>query len=342
MLDGIHLTIDDHSQVGEARRATARLTHLLGFSETQAGKVSLVITEVAQNMVVHAKRGEIIVRPLQLGTITGVEILALDQGPGIADLETCMRDGFSTAGTAGIGLGALERLSSHLDIYSAPTLGTAVLAQLWSSPLPPEHRSRVKVGAVWRPYPGETVCGDGWAMEQGAGRIRLLLTDGLGHGPGAGLASEEIARLFRSHENRSLRDLAEICHEGVRHTRGAVMAITDIDFEGRTVHFVGVGNISGTIVPPDGSIGLASFGGTIGYSVSKIHEFVYPWPREALLILHTDGLQSKWNLSRYPGLLTHHPALIAGVLYRDFCRRNDDVMVLIVREGDHGPANSYV
>jgi hypothetical protein len=125
--------------------------------------------------------------------------------------------------------------------------------------------------------------------------------------------------------------LLERLHEGLRSTRGAAVAATQLDLERRVVSFAGIGNVSGTILNHTRR-SLASYNGILGHEVRRVRQFEYPWPDEALLVLHTDGLISHWSLDAYPGLSARHPSLIAGILYRDFKRDRDDVTVVVARE----------
>src|SRR5262249_8438817 len=144
------------------------------FGETEAGKVALVVTEAAGNLVKHARDGEILLRPLARDGVVGLEILAIDCGPGIADYRRCLRDGFSTAGTPGPGLGAIARLASFTDVHSVVPSGTALLARLGAGPAPAPPRG-LRVGVVCLPVAGEEICGDAWAVEHAHGRIVLLV-----------------------------------------------------------------------------------------------------------------------------------------------------------------------
>lgn len=334
MIEAVALPIVESSQAGEARRIAIALASRLGFNETERGKVGIVVTEAANNLVRHAKDGELVLQPLTRNKIEGIEILALDKGPGISNISECLRDGFSTGGTSGTGLGAMSRLSAFFDIYSVPKLGSACLSQLWanSSPVKPLE-SDLDRGVVCLPKIGEEISGDAWATAQNSGRTLLLVADGLGHGPQAAQASREAVRIFRANLGKSPKEIVEAAHAALRSTRGAALAIAEVNFEQLTVRFAGVGNISGTILAQEKTNSLVSYNGTVGHEVRKIQEFVYPWPKGGLLVMHSDGLGSQWRLDRYPGLVTKHPSLIAGVLYRDFNRGRDDVTVLVVREG---------
>lgn len=333
MTEPIALTIVESSQVGEARRIAIALASRLGFNETERGKVGLVVTEIANNLVQHAQDGQLLLQPRTRNNIEGIEILALDKGPGMSNITECLRDGFSTGGTPGTGLGAISRISAFFDIYSVPNLGTACLAQLWASPLPTNQpNQQLENGVVCLPKIGEEVSGDAWAIDQNSSRSLFLVADGLGHGVQAAEASREAVRIFRVNLGKSPKEIIEAAHGALRSTRGAALAVAEIDFEHLTVRFAGVGNISGTILTPEKSNSMVSYNGTVGHEVRKIQEFVYQWKKEALLIMHSDGLGTQWRLDHYPGLTSKHPSLIAGVLYRDFNRVRDDVTVLVVRE----------
>jgi anti-sigma regulatory factor (Ser/Thr protein kinase) len=333
------VAVTDASQVGEARRAAATLTARLGFGETEAGKVALVVTEAAGNLVKHARDGEILLRPLERDGVAGLEILAIDRGPGIADHRRCLRDGFSTAGTPGTGLGAIARLASFTDVHSIVPSGTALLARLWGGPAP-APRSGLRVGVVCLPVAGEEVCGDAWAEEQSSGRALLLVADGLGHGPLAAEAARDAVRVFRDNAAHAPAEILRAIHLALRSTRGAAVAVAAMDLVGGSVCYAGVGNIASTVFSAGKTRSLVSHNGTVGHAARRFQEFDYPFPADATLVMHSDGLSSRWGLDAYPELLLRDPALLAGVLYRDFRRGRDDVTVLAASRAVGGEADS--
>ncbi len=326
----VALTVAEASNVGEARRVIAALAASLGFDETSAGRAALVVTEAANNLVKHAREGILFIRPLERDAITGIEVLALDKGPGMTDVSRCLRDGYSTTGTPGNGLGAIARLSAFTDIYSAPT-GTALVARLWSSPPPAPCPGTFLIGAVRMPKARESVCGDAWVVEQTAGRVLFLVADGLGHGPNAAAAAETAVRIFRENTRLGPADLLQTLHRALQSTRGAAVAIAEVDLAAGVVHYAGVGNIVGTVLTAGASRSMVSHNGIIGHEARKFQAFSYPFPPAATLVMHSDGLGSRWNLDAYPGLIAKDPGLIAGILYRDFQRGRDDVTVLVAR-----------
>jgi anti-sigma regulatory factor (Ser/Thr protein kinase) len=326
------LEVRDASDVAEARRVATRLTSRIGFNEVESGHVALIATELASNLVKHAKSGRIVVSLLQRGSAVGFEVKALDSGPGIASVTESLRDGYSTSGTAGTGLGAVKRLAQEFDIYSAPGKGTAVLARVWSGTPSRSEDASFEFGAVCLPFPGETVSGDGWEIDASRGKCTCVVVDGLGHGPSAAQAAEAALAITREQHGKTPAEIVERAHGALRSTRGAAIAVAEIDPENKIVRFCGVGNIAARIANTGKPRHMVSYNGIVGQEARKIIEFTYPWGVDALLVMHSDGLTARWDFASYSALLRRHPALIAGVLYRDYGRGRDDATVLVARQ----------
>lgn len=332
------ITVEDSSHTAEARRAAVELASSLDFSETEAGNVALVVTEAARNLLKHAGGGCVILRGFNGDGPPTLELLAIDKGPGMSNVGRSFQDGYSTTGTPGTGLGAISRLSSLHDIYSQPRQGTALLVQMRrSGSRAKEHAAAAEpfqVGAVSIALRGESACGDSWAfsaLPRGVGR--LIVADGLGHGVLASEAATTASRLAIENPTESGVDLMDRIHAALRPTRGAAVAVADVDAGRGLIRFTGIGNIAGSILSASGAIQhMVSQNGTAGHEARKITEFTYPWNAGSLLILHSDGLASHWSLERYPGLAHRHASLIAGVLYRDFTRGRDDATVVVLRQ----------
>jgi anti-sigma regulatory factor (Ser/Thr protein kinase) len=322
------LPVTDVSGVAAARRETVRLATAQGFDETDAGRVAIVVTELGNNLCRHGKGGELLVNA---GDDEGaLMLLALDRGPGMADIATCLRDGYSTAGTPGTGLGAARRQADAFDIWSAPGAGTAVLARFrrrrTAAPPPP------RMAAISVPKPGETVCGDSWDVAEDARGAALLVADGLGHGPLAAEAAREARRLFRAARNGAdaaspAATLSRI-HAGLRHTRGAAVAAAHIEPGSGQVLYSGIGNIAGTLLCAGQSKRMVSHNGTAGQIASRVQDFTYPCAAP-VIVMHSDGLSASWPPERYLPLAGRDPALLAGLLYRDHARGRDDATVLV-------------
>jgi anti-sigma regulatory factor (Ser/Thr protein kinase) len=324
-----YFPISHIDQIGEARREGLALADRLGFSDHQAGKVALAITEAGTNLIKHAGGGEIF-----LGPAPGdqVEMVAVDRGPGIANTAECLRDGYSTSGGPGTGLGALARISSLFDFYSMPGAGTAILARLSAGRkgggLSP---ARLEVGAMVSPIAGEEVSGDAWALKQDVRGAMILVADGLGHGTEAAEASSDAVRTFQAAEMPRTLDHLDRIHHALAKTRGAAVLIVDVDLDRGVMRFCGVGNISGQLLGGPSPRRLHCTNGIAGHQIRTVQEFNYPWPDDGLLILYSDGIQSGLSMEKYAGLYGRHPSLIAAVLHRDFNRKTDDATVVVAR-----------
>jgi anti-sigma regulatory factor (Ser/Thr protein kinase) len=328
------IPVADASQVGEARRAATRLAEMAGLSETQKGEAAIVATELANNLAKYGKSGKLLLQPLAVGGAAGIEILAIDSGPGMADVQQCLRDGFSTSGTPGTGLGAVRRIAAEFDLCSIRESGTVVLARIGTKPRSGSGRpAAFRWGAISIPAPGEIVCGDTWRILEREDAIHVMIADGLGHGPLAADASQLAAKLFEKGSFPGADAFIENAHRAMSGTRGAAVAAGIASASKRALRYSGVGNIAGSLRSATDSRGLFSHNGTVGHQMRKVQQLDYPLPEQGLLIMHSDGLQTRWDLKNYPGLITRHPAIVAGVLYRDFVRGRDDVTVLVVGLG---------
>jgi hypothetical protein len=247
----------------------------------------------------------------------------------MADVGRAIADGYSTGGSPGTGLGAMSRQSDRLGVFSRPGLGTAILARftLAAAAKSPD----TQLGIVTLPFPGENVCGDGWAIENGKAGRTLFVVDGSGHGPEAAKAAKIAIASFTDHQGDDCVTLVERIHRALAPTRGAALAVARIDAAARIVRFVGVGNITGALVNNGETRRMVSHNGTAGHIAPRIREFTYPFADDPVVILHSDGLSAKWDLSDYPGLAANHPALIAGVLFRDHRRDRDDATIAVMR-----------
>ncbi|MFN7139844.1 MAG: ATP-binding protein [Limisphaerales bacterium] len=323
------IPITEQTQVGEARRFAASLSLELRLSETLAGKVGIVVSELATNLVKHTRGGELLFRQLQEEDRRGIEVLSIDRGPGF-DFHRCIQDGYSSSGTSGTGLGSVQRLSSEFEVFSHAS-GTVSVSRIWNQG-PSARPNRIETGVICIPLKGEEMCGDAWRINSSGYQHRFFLVDGLGHGPEAAHAAETAIRVFQQFHDEKAAAVFQNCHLAMRSTRGGAIGMAELDLDRNVVRFIGVGNIAGVITDGTTRRSLVSQNGTVGAEMSRITEFQYPWASNSLLVLNSDGLTTRWKLDDYPGLQLRHPSIIAGVLYRDFRRERDDVTVMVVRE----------
>jgi len=327
--------MNDASQVGEARRASVLMAGRLAFDEEACGRLALVVTELGTNLVRHAHKGRLLVAVRAGADGHWMEVLSLDAGPGMGDLDHFLRDGVTTSTTPGTGLGAVRRLADDFAAFSVAPGGTVVLARVAPRRIKPRDRvlERFGHGAISVPAVGETQCGDAWAIVQQAGRASVLVVDGLGHGPEAETAAQACMALFDEAPFDAPSATLARAHAGMRATRGATAAVAHLDLEARTVTFCGAGNIAARLTSGLGDRSFLCQHGTLGLQVGRLQDVGAAWPDHALLVMHSDGLSGRWDLRKTPGLLQCDPSIIAAWLIREHIGGRDDATVIVVQAG---------
>jgi anti-sigma regulatory factor (Ser/Thr protein kinase) len=367
----------DASTAGAARRAAVTLAGRLGFSAARSAELGIAVTETMTNLVRHADDGRLLLRVLRWDGerpgppgdsptgdgLTGVgltgdgpttdggppavptppaptaavQFVAIDSGPGMADVSAAMRDGATSAGTLGVGLGAIARLSNELDIHSTPGRGTAMVATFYSTHRPGPFGAMhggpgaARVGGLTRPITGETVCGDAFAVRVTEAGLALLLCDGLGHGELAARAAVEAVRIFLAAPDLPSGPVEFVrrIHQGISHTRGAAVAVAVLEPAAEVLRFAGLGNVAGVIHSASRRSGLLSRPGIAGHQARGLAETRHPLPPDALVVLYSDGVSSRWSLADHPGVASHDPLLVAATILRDAGLRRDDASVVV-------------
>ena len=319
------IRVEDASSPGAVRRRAVELAERVGLDRERAGEVAIASTELATNLVKYADDGVVLLRLLRRGGLGGVEMVAVDAGPGMRDVHALFQDGRSTTGTLGIGLGAVDRLASAYDVASTVGVGTVITASFWQDPPGPA----APVAGLTRALEGEAECGDAYAVRPTDRGYLLLLSDGLGHGHLAAHASGEGTRCFRDSTAESPAAILREMHRTMTATRGAAAAVAHVDLAAGRVTYAGVGNIAGRIVGHGRSRGLMSVPGIVGHNLRTVNDVNYDLDDGSLVVMHSDGLTDKWDIGRYPGLLVRSPLVVAATLMRDAAVRRDDASVLV-------------
>lgn len=299
------------------------VAHVLGFEEQRRSDIGIVVTELSNNLLAHAGRGEVLICPVEAGS-GWLDVFAIDKGPGMADVARAFEDGVSTGGTAGQGLGAVRRLSNEVSVYSAPGSGTVVFCR-FELPGP----AAAALGVVSIPVRDEVENGDSYLVIPCAARSLYMVVDGLGHGLAASQAAGEAVKAVRESATRSLQEMMTAAHDALKATRGAAMSIALVDHTRLLVTYGGVGNVSALLSNGQITRNMVSRNGTLGVTPLRFHEYSYPFDPGMMLLMFSDGVHSRCGLSGHPGLLNRPPGLIAGLLYRECKRERDDVTVML-------------
>jgi anti-sigma regulatory factor (Ser/Thr protein kinase) len=308
------------------RRFAASLGTQVGLDETRAGRVAIIVNELGANLARYASDGRLLCRVDLSDGYGAVEILSIDRGPGL-DAAQVLADGFTTGTTPGTGLGAVKRLADTFDIYSQRGKGTAIVARVAVAAA--ERAPSYEVGAVSTPVHGEVVSGDGWVVRQAGDRLEALVVDGLGHGPAANRVALEAIDAFEHMPPSTPDQLVQTLHGRLKSTRGG--AVFAVAVSPGSIAYTGVGNVRAAVMGAGPLKTLITHTGTAGVQMRTLRAAAHPWDGNGQIILHTDGITSTWTLDAYPGLALRHPALVAAVVFRDFCRGKDDATVVAIR-----------
>lgn len=331
---GVWLAVKERSAIAEARRQTRGLASAIGLSQDDAERAAIAVSEIATNMLKHAEGGRILVTQLEEAQSPTLVLLAADEGPGIENVDRAMIDGVSSAGSPGIGLGAIQRQADIFDLLTTTDEGTILIAQFHSPHAAGKlgtTRPAVEVASLILNYPGQSVCGDGRAMRHAPDATLLLLCDGLGHGPEAHRAAQAAIAAFRASSEASPARLIEEMSDAAADTRGAVALVCSIAHGEGAMTFSGIGNVSGLIASPRSIKRLPSKDGRLGASRVSVRDEEIAFAAGEVLLMHSDGIRTLRQLGQQPGLTFRHPLTIAGHVLARTARGNDDACVLAAK-----------
>ncbi|HET9970804.1 MAG TPA: ATP-binding SpoIIE family protein phosphatase [Streptosporangiaceae bacterium] len=321
------LRVEDVSAVTACRNAALALADRLRFPSARADQLALAVTEAASNLHKHASEGSLWLGVNRDGEPPGIDLVTIDAGPGLPDVAAALRDGHSTAGTLGIGLGAIRRLADSVDLYTLPGHGTALTARF----RPPGSRfpDPLRWAGLIRPITGETECGDAYAAAYAGDTITAIVCDGLGHGPLAAAAAAEGVSAFLEDPSAEPAALAGRVHRRMAGTRGGAVGIVRLG--GGVARYCGLGNIAASILGQGRRKNMISIPGIAGHQARTIRQFDYELPPGAAVILHSDGISARWQAAALPGLETRDPLLIAAVLLAEAGIHRDDAGILVLK-----------
>jgi anti-sigma regulatory factor (Ser/Thr protein kinase) len=319
------LRVEDPSAAAGCRSAALTLASRLQFPEARTDQLMLAVTEAASNLDKHASQGSMLLRIARDDGRPGIEMVTIDAGPGFRDAAAALRDGHSTSGTLGIGLGAIHRLADFCNLYSAPGRGTTLVARFWPVP----HSGPVPFAGLVRPITGETECGDVFGAVEAEGQLTGVLCDGLGHGPLAASAAAEAVAAVLEDPAAEPAALIERAHRRITHTRGGALAV--VQASGGVVRFAGLGNITAVILADGTRSGMLSVPGIAGHQARTIRQFEYAAPVGAAIVLHSDGISGRWDPAAFPGLNARDPLVAAAALLAGAGSHRDDAGVLVLK-----------
>ncbi|MFH8336383.1 SpoIIE family protein phosphatase [Streptomyces sp. AM6-12] len=325
------IPVQDSTRVRDVRVAIEDACAQTGLDPHATAVAALVATELATNLVKHADAGRIVINftgpaDTLAHAVPCVQITSLDHGPGIGDVRAAMQDGYTTAPSSlGAGLGTCLRISSAFDLHTCSGRGTVAVARVSSARPRVASHSRLlpsptgtRAGGINASLGRAEHSGDAFTWVRSGSQVTLMLADGLGHGDKAAVAStaamDGLCRAAALPPAEILRHL----HAALRPTRGAAIAVAQLDERVNRLLFAGVGNVGARLRNTAGWQHLVSQPGIVGAQFPATVPVQHlAWQPDSMLILHSGGLPSHWTPPHDQQLLTHDPAVVAAVVLRD-------------------------
>lgn len=320
------------------RSRLSAIAQRLGFPDRKREDMLLVASELVSNQVKHAGGRGLIQVWQQPGPV--LDILALDYGPGIADLSQAEEDGYSSANTLGKGLGSIRRLSDESFIYtqrddsgkSKKWSGTVFLARFrpggkkidydQDASVARDRSTSLEIGLFSRSLSDDRYNGDRIYFQKTGDTLRWLHLDGLGHGEQAQAATANLASHL-SHCDTPVAVLAAVDRQ-LKGTRGAVAIIGEFGLAGKALNILGVGDMHAHVMDDEEMYSLSFSPGVLGKEHNKPAQFGFAFGKRCLMISASDGIRRNWDVSNFPGLFHQHPQLIAYTLGNIMGRISDD------------------
>ena len=305
-----------------------------GFSNKKLADLDIVVSEITSNLHKHAVGGEILVGLFEEKENQYIELISIDNGPGMREPYKMIEDGLSSANTMGIGLGSIKRLSDQFDLYSMKDWGTIILTRIYNKSVEQGLllNSKVTVRPLVVTMPGQIKSGDGTYYTITPQHFKLLVADGLGHGQDANIAVAEAVKAFKLCGGYSPSEILKYIHEAIRKTRGIVCAVVVFDFERNIWKMAGVGNINTRMSNFLRTKNQMSYNGTIGHNMlDGISDQEVTLEDYNQVTLCSDGINPRWDTSKFIGIGRCDPSIQAAAIYKDFAGKTDDMSVVIAK-----------
>lgn len=334
MVDATHVSFiaNDRSYFSLIKKEIHRAAGEAGMAEVRINELDLIVAEMTSNLFKYSDDGEILMGTFQNNGSPYVELISIDNGPGMVNPSKMLQDGVSTGNTMGHGLGSIKRLSDTFELYSQIGWGTIVLSRVYNDPQQAKLPSKVILRPIVVAKPGERVSGDGFVWKKTERYVKMMLADGLGHGPEANKAVNEAAAAFRVFPDFSPTETIRFIHTAIKRTRGAVINITAFDLRTRTWSCSGVGNIAARMIGPASLKNHMSYNGIVGHNIpGTMNDQQYPADLYHQVMLCSDGIKTRIDMARYPRIHRYDQAVLAAALYKDHGRRNDDMSVVMAK-----------
>lgn len=334
MVDATHISFaaDDRSYFSLIKKEIHRVAAELGMNALRINELDLIVAEMTSNLFKYSDGGELLMGAFPNNGSPYIELISIDNGPGIINPSRMMQDGISTTNTLGHGLGSMKRLSDTFELYSLIGWGTIVLSRVYNERARAKEKNDVTMTPIVVSKPGEKTSGDGFVFKKTDKYLKMMLADGLGHGPEANRAINEAAAAFKVFPDYSPTETIRFIHSAIKKTRGAVINILCYDYPRRVWTSAGVGNIAARMFGPITQKNHMSYNGIVGHNIpGTMNDQEYAADEFNQAMLCSDGIKTRIDLARYPLMYKYDLTILAAAIYKDHARRNDDMSVVIAK-----------
>lgn len=322
----IHLALNasDRSYFAILKKEVHAMAIAGGFTEKRIAEIDIIVAEIVTNLVKHAGGGQVLAKLIEENGIQGLELISIDNGPGMTDVTRMVTDGVTTKNTLGHGLGAMKRLSDVFQIYSLKNWGTVILIRVFDKL--PVKAFKTEIRSVIIPKPGETASGDDFFSIVNKEHVKLFLGDGLGHGPEAAKAMQVAGDAFMECPHTDPVDIIRYINVAVKRTRGMVGTVAVFDLASRCWRICGVGNIITKVCGPGINKNYLAYNGIIGLNVpNTLNAQVIPYDEGQYILMSSDGLKTRWDTNKYTSIMRYDLSILCASLIKDFARLTDDM-----------------
>jgi anti-sigma regulatory factor (Ser/Thr protein kinase) len=326
-------TADDRSYLSLLKKEIHKIAADAGFEEKKLNAIDIVVAEIASNLIKHASGGELLAGVYDSEHGEMLELIAIDMGPGISETKKALIDGHSTSGTLGQGLGSISRMSDFFDIYSVVGWGTLMISRIYKTTKKKRPEIiNVHIRSLVIAKPGEELSGDGFYYKRSADYLKVLMADGLGHGKEANSAVNAAVDSFKSCPETSPAEIIRWLHKDIKKTRGMVGVVMVYDIKQKLWNMAGVGNISTKLCAPYSVKGYMSYNGIIGHNIpNSMSDHQFEQSEFQQIIMCSDGIKTRWDHTKYPGIMKLDQSFLAAAIYKDHGRQTDDMSVVIAK-----------
>lgn len=303
------------------------------MEKAQVADVAIAISELASNLVKHrVTEGKIIIREIRGDGNKGIEVISSDLGPGIVDIDLAMTDGYSTAGSLGIGLPAVNRLMDEFQIRSHIGEGSLITTHKWVKPeMPYMPVPELDLSVFSRPLPGQRYNGDAYFVKRYEDKITFAVIDGLGHGQDAHEAAQAAVDCLENYYRRPFAEIFQLCHQRLKRTRGAAMSLCRINLKDRVMTHAGIGNVQTRVYSSEAAPAPFCINGALGVAIRTVKVDDYPLPENSTIIMFSDGILGRFSPDNIHGFLSQKPQILGKRIMDSYARDNDDATIIVGR-----------